>query len=248
MRVAAIYDIHANLPALEAVLFDIRQSDVDHIVVGGDVVLGPMPLETLQLLLGLDIPVQFVRGNCDRDVLSVMADGDGASVPGRVREIVRWVGRQLYPEHERVMAGWPTSLRIDVPRVGRVLFCHATPRSDNEIFTRLTDVERLLPAFENVQADVVVCGHTHMQFERTVGTTQVVNAGSVGMPFGEPGADWLILGPSVQLRHTSYDTADAAERIRGTQYPDAADFARGHVLNPPAEATMLETFRGVELK
>ena len=99
-----------------------------------------------------------------------------------------------------------------------MFFCHATPRNENECFTRLTPEDRLTPLFDPLNVAVAVCGHTHMQFDRMVGKTRVVNAGSVGMPFGEPGADWLLLGPDVQLRHTSYDLADAAARIRRTEY------------------------------
>jgi diadenosine tetraphosphatase ApaH/serine/threonine PP2A family protein phosphatase len=94
----------------------------------------------------------------------------------------------------------------------------------------------------------VVCGHTHMQFDRTVGTVRVVNAGSVGMPFGEPGADWLLLGPDVQLRHTHYDLAKAAEQIRDTDYPQAQDFASSNVLQPPSETKILDLFTRAELR
>jgi hypothetical protein len=95
---------------------------------------------------------------------------------------------------------------------------------------------------------MVVCGHTHMQFDRMVGSTRVVNAGSVGMPFGEPGADWLLLGPRVDLRHTSYDLGRAAERIRRTEYPQAEEFASQYVLKPPSEQQMLEVFAQAELR
>jgi len=190
MRVAAIYDIHGNLPALEAVLAEIRRVGVDRIVVGGDVVPGPMPGETIARLLELDIPVHCIQGNGEREVL----------------------------------------------------FCHATPRSDSEIFTRLTPEDRLVPAFAGLDVAVVVCGHTHMQHDRTIGGIRVVNAGSVGMPFGEPGADWLLLGPGVELRHTLYDLAAAAERIRGTEYPQAEEFAAHNVLRPPSEEEMLQRF------
>ena len=61
MRVAALYDIHGNLPALEAVLQDIRHAAVDQVVVGGDVLPGPMQRETLTSLLDLDVPVQFIK-------------------------------------------------------------------------------------------------------------------------------------------------------------------------------------------
>jgi hypothetical protein len=106
----------------------------------------------------------------------------------------------------------------------------------------LTPNHRLLPLFEKLNAAVVVCGHTHMQFDRRIAHTRVVNAGSVGMPFGEPGADWLLLGPDIQFRHTPYDLAHAAERVRSTDYPQAQDFAARNILNPPTEQEMLEIF------
>ena len=248
MRVAAIYDIHANLPALEAVLQDIRQAEVDHVVVGGDVLPGPMPRETLACLAGLDMPVQFIRGNGDRVVLAQMAGAESSEVPEQFREIVRWGARQLHPEDERLLASWPQTLRVDIRGLGEVLFCHATPRNDNEIFTRLTSEDRLLPVFEGLNVPVVVCGHTHMQFDRTIGGIRVVNAGSVGMPFGDPGAYWLLLGPDVQLRKTPYDLAKAAERIRETKYPQAQDFAARNVLQPPSERETLEAFTRAELR
>jgi predicted phosphodiesterase len=242
MRVAAIYDIHGNLPALEAVLQEIRQAEVDQIVVGGDVVPGPMQLESLRFLLDLEIPVRFIQGNGEREVLAQRAGVETAAIPERFREVMRWAARQLDPEHERLLAGWPATLRVEIPGLGEVLFCHATPRSDSEIFTRLAPEDRLLPIFEGVNASIVVCGHTHMQFARTIGKVRVVNAGSVGMPYGEPGACWLLLGPGVQLRRTAYDLTKAAERIRATGYPQAQDFAANHVLRPPSEETILELF------
>ena len=248
MRVAAIYDIHGNLAALEAVLQDIRQAEVDHVVVGGDVILGPMPRETLTCLLDLDIPVQFIQGNCDREVLAQMAGTDTGTVPEQFREVVRWVAQQLHPEYEQLLASWPKTLRVEIRGLGEVLFCHATPRSDTEIFTRLTSEDRLLPVFEGLDVPVVVCGHTHMQFDRMIGRIRVVNAGSVGMPFGEPGAYWLLLGPNIQLRHKLYDLEKAADRIRNTQYPQAQEFAAGNVLRPLSEEKSLEAFSRVELK
>jgi putative phosphoesterase len=248
MRVAAIYDIHGNLPALEAVLLDIRQAHVDRVVVGGDVLPGPMPRETLSRLLTLDIPVQFITGNGDRVVREQMAGRESSEVPEQFREVIRWNAQQLLPEDEPMLAGWPKTVRMPIEGLGEVLFCHATPRNDIEIFTRLTSDERLLPVFEGLDVPLVVCGHTHMQFDRTIGRTRVVNAGSVGMPFQEPGAYWLLLGPGVQLRRTSYDLAGAAERIRATRYPQAEEFAARNVLQPPSEASILEMFSKAELK
>jgi putative phosphoesterase len=248
MRVAALYDIHGNLPALEAVLHDVREAEADHVVVGGDVVPGPMPRETIACLLDLDIPVQFIQGNGDREVLARMRGTETDTVPEQFREVVRWTAQQLHPEYEQLLASWPKTLRVQVRGLGEVLFCHATPRSDTEIFTRLTPDDRLLPVFEGLNVPLVVCGHTHMQFDRTIGETRVVNAGSVGMPFGEPRAGWLLLAPDVQLRHTVYDLAKAADRIRDTRYPQAHDFAARNVLQPPSEAEILEAFARAELK
>lgn len=239
---AALYDIHGNLPALEAVLQDIRQEKVDLIVVGGDVLPGPMPSETIACLMGLDIPLPFISGNGDRVVLAQIAGRDISEVPEQFRDVIRWNAQQLHPEEEQLLARWPKTLRLQISGLGEVLFCHATPRSDTEIFTRLTTEESLLSVFAGVTSAVVVCGHTHMQFDRRVGKIRVVNAGSVGMPFGEPGADWLSLGPDIQLRHTSYDLAKAAERIRRTNYPDAENLAQNHVLHPPSQQKMLEAF------
>jgi len=248
MRVAAIYDIHGNLPALEAVLEDIRQAEVDQLVVGGDVVPGPMAREALMCLLDLDIPVQFIHGNGDRAVLERMAGTDTDTVPEQFREVLRYSAQQLNPEHERLLASWPKTLRVEIPRLGAVLFCHATPRNDTEIFTRLTPEGCLLPAFAGINVPVVICGHTHMQFDRMIGSIRVVNAGSVGMPYGEPGAFWLLLGPDIQLRRTPYDLTKAAERIRETNYPQAQEFAACNVLQPPSEEKMLERFTRVELR
>jgi putative phosphoesterase len=248
MRVAAIYDIHGNLPALEAVLQDIRQAGVDHIVVGGDVLPGPMPCETLGRLENLDTPVQFIQGNGEAAVLAQMAGKDTDAVPEQAREAVRWVAQQLDSEHERFLNSWPKTLRVEVPGLGKVLFCHATPRNNTEIFTRFTPEGRLLPIFEGLNVPVVICGHTHMQFDRTIGATRVVNAGSVGMPFGESGAYWVLLGPDIQLRRTAYNLTDAAAQIRETNYPQAQNLADHNILEPPSEEEMLKVFTRAELK
>lgn len=248
MRVAAIYDIHGNLPALEAVLKEIRGAEVNQIIVGGDVVPGPMPRETIACLLGVKPPVQFIYGNGEIAVLDEIA-GRPAAVPEQVRPIIQWTAKELSSDERELLAGWPKTQQFEIPGLGSVLFCHGTPRDENEIFTRRTSEERLAPIFQKVSASVVVCGHTHMQFDRTVGGVRVINAGSVGMPFGKAGADWLLLDDAVELRHTDYDLAAAAERIRRTNYIQAEEFAEHYVLNPPAEEQMLDLFeRAVKAK
>jgi putative phosphoesterase len=247
MRVAAIYDIHGNLPALEAVLQEIRQEKVDHIVVGGDVLPGPMPRESLERLRNLDALAHFIYGNGEVAVLQQMAGNEPSAVPQAFRPIIPWTAQQLHPDHQQWLSTWPKTATLEIGDLGSVLFCHATPQNENDIFTRLTPDDRLLPLFEELVATVVVCGHTHMQFDRKIGRTRIVNAGSVGMPFGKPGAHWLLLGPNIQFRHTTYDLANAAERIRSTAYPQAHDFAARNILNPPTEQEMLEIFTRVEI-
>ncbi|MEN3370459.1 MAG: hypothetical protein V7609_2602 [Verrucomicrobiota bacterium] len=247
MRVAALYDIHGNLPALEAVVDVILQGEVDLVVVGGDVVPGPMPIETLRCLLSLPIPVQFIQGNGEAAVLAEIAGRDSI-VPEQFRDVIRHSAQQVQQEYGQLLSSWPKTLRAEIVGLGEVLFCHATSRSDTEVFTRSTPEDALLSIFSEARAPLVVCGHTHMQFDRMIGDIRVVNAGSVGMPFGEPGAYWLLLGPNVQLRQTSYDLEKAAERIRATTYPQAQEFAARNVLQPPTEREMLEAFSKVELK
>jgi predicted phosphodiesterase len=252
VRVAVLNDVHANMPALESVLEEVRQAQVDLIVFGGDVIPGPMVRETLSRVLHLDIPTQFLHGNGELAVLAQIEAPDPSAVtywgttsgfvlPEPLREIPRWTARQVQPDYTRVLASWPRTVRQEIPGLGDVLFCHGTPHSETDAFTRLTPEDVLLPVFEGLGVSLVVCGHTHMQFDRMIGSTRVVNAGSVGMPFGRTGADWLLLGPDVELRNTSYDLATAAERIRATEYPQAESLANS-IREPPSEEEILAQF------
>lgn len=241
MKIAALYDIHGNLPALDAVLAEARALVVDEIVIGGDVVPGPMPRECLERLRGLDLPVRYIRGNGEREVLLRM-HGEPSAVPPQFDPPLRWTAEQLDRPQEEFMAEWPSILRV-----GDVLFCHATPRSDTDIFTRATPDDQLLPILEMSEADVIVCGHTHMQFDRVVGRKRVVNAGSVGMPFDRTGAHWLLVDGGIELRTTVYDLDAAAEAIRMTSFPGAAEFAANYILSVPGEARMLDAYSRVKL-
>jgi len=248
MRVGVLNDIHGNLPALEAVLAEIARIGVDRIVVGGDVVPGPTPHLVLERLLAFGVPVDFIYGNGEVAVLEQLAGKAPALVPEAYRPTIRWSTDQLDATQRESLARWPMTLRLYVPSLGDVLFCHATPRNENEIFTPQTSEDLLIPIFEPAHAAVVVCGHTHMQFDRRVGETRVVNAGSVGMPFGLAGADWLLLGPDVELRHTDYDLEAAAEQVRRSGYPAAEEFATNFILNPPSTSEMIALFATQELK
>ncbi|MFL5944528.1 MAG: metallophosphoesterase family protein [Gaiellaceae bacterium] len=196
MRVAALYDIHGNLPALDAVLAEV---DADMTVIGGDFVMGPWPAETLERLRSLEGDVRFLRGNADREVVQ---DEPGLA-PRALTEFVR---TRLSDEALDFLRSLPLTVSV-----GRVLFCHATPRSDEEIFTRDSPDDRWAATLAGVDADVVVCGHTHVQFDRRIGDVRLVNAGSVGMPYeNEPGAYWAVVDADVELRRTAYEPGDVS--------------------------------------
>jgi putative phosphoesterase len=224
MRVAVLCDIHGNLPALEAVLAEVEREGPDGVVCGGDVVGGPFSAEVFDRLAVLP-DVRYVRGNADRLVLDGVAEHD-----------VDWsVERdRLGPERLAKMANWPLTLGIEVAGVGRVLVCHAVPEADEPIFTRVTPDDEVTELFAGVDAEVAVCGHTHVQFDRRLPNgLRIVNAGSVGMPYqGRRGAFWALLGPDVELRHTEYDVEAAAAAIRGIGGANNERQA-GWLLEPP---------------
>jgi predicted phosphodiesterase len=226
MRVAALYDIHGNLPALEAVLNEIELEPPDLIVVGGDIAApGPMPRETLERLMDLGDRARFIRGNTDRELVteydrtSMLRQDVGEHDIWRRR--AEWAAGLITEAQRDFLASLPATLAIHVDGLGETLFCHGSPRGDEDVVTQLTSRRRLGEILAGVKENVVVCGHTHVQFDRTYEGKRVVNAGSVGMHReGRPGAYWLLLGPGVELRRTRYDLAGAARRIRATGYPD----------------------------
>ena len=191
--VAALYDIHGNLAALEAVLAEVPADAT--IVVGGDVSsVGEEPSECLERLRGLGDRVLWVRGNSDRE----LTPGEEGLAPAEVVDEAR---SKLTAEQVAFLHGLPPT-----QRVGDVLYCHASPRNDVDIFTERTPEEHIRFLFEGLDAAVVVCGHTHTQFERQVGAVRVINAGSVGLPYeDEPGAYWLL---DLVHRRTPYEGAE----------------------------------------
>ncbi|MGH3037646.1 MAG: metallophosphoesterase family protein, partial [Gaiellaceae bacterium] len=238
-RVAALYDVHGNLPALEAVLAEVERSGADLVVVGGDVAIGPMPRECLARLRALGDRALFVRGNGDREIASVPDDEDDDLWAARTR----WSAVQLDERELEFLAGLPATQSLRVRGLGRVLFCHGSPRHDEEIVTALTTDERLAPMLRGVEERTVVCGHTHVQFDRVVDDTRVVNAGSVGMPYEmRPGAYWALLDGEVELRRTGYDLETAAAAVRASGFPGADELADENVLATPGPTEASEHF------
>jgi predicted phosphodiesterase len=239
VRVAALYDVHGNLPALEATLEDVERAGADLILVGGDVAIGPMPREALDRLLALGDRAVYVRGNGEREIAEPPAAGE----LDLWQERTRWSAEQLDREQLGFLAGLPDTASLEIDGLGATLFCHGSPRSDEEILTAISSEARVAAAVEGVAEGVVVCGHTHVQFDRVVAGIRLVNAGSVGMPYEErPGAYWALLGPGVELRRTEYDLETAAAAIRATGFPDADGHARENVLAVPGPAEATEHF------
>jgi putative phosphoesterase len=214
VRVAALYDIHGNLPALEAVL---PEADADLLVLGGDVVGGSFPAETIERLRGLGGQVRWLRGNAERELVELPPPREAGPPPGELERL----RAALTDEQADFLYGLPERVELDVDGLGHVLFCHATPHDDLDIVTPLTPAARLERILDGVDADVVVAGHTHIQEDRSVGGIRWVNAGSVGMPYEDaPGAYWALLGPGVELRCTEYAESEPplASRREAAEY------------------------------
>ncbi|MEM7739107.1 MAG: metallophosphoesterase family protein [Deinococcota bacterium] len=237
MRLATLYDIHGNLPALEAVLADIEHHQPDALVLGGDVLSGPLPVATLEALTSLDLPLHWIMGNGDTDIVSQVKTGSSKGLSAKGDADAAWVANKLSAQQQDFVATWQDSLTLPVNGLGEVLFCHAIPTSNTFVFTVNTSEVKLEPIFANLPVNTIICGHTHMQFDRVIAGKRVVNSGSIGMSFVKPGAHWLLLDGDVQLMHTEYDVNAAATRIRASDYPDAEAFVSGNVLSvPPTEA------------
>ncbi|OEU89280.1 phosphoesterase [Streptomyces abyssalis] len=232
-RVAVLSDIHGVLPALEAVLAEPDVRAADAVVLAGDLLAGPQPVETLGLLRDLGDRAVWISGNADRELVE-LARGDAGRPGAGPLPMDAWAARQLGTADIGFLAGLPPTARLEVAGLGPVLFCHATPRDDAEVVLVDSRPARWAEVLADVDADVraVVCGHTHMPFVRLTHGLLVVNPGSVGMPYGRPGAHWALLGPgdSMTLRRTVYDYAAACARIAAeSAFEGAAEWAEEYV-------------------
>jgi predicted phosphodiesterase len=244
-RVAVLADIHGNLPALEPVLQAAEAAGAEAFVLLGDIALGPLPSQTLDLLDGLGDRAIWVHGNCERELITAF---DGAEIPGPNGESAAATAALIGRRHRDLIDGLPLTVTLDIAGLGRVLCCHATPRRDDEMILVDSPPERWEAVLAGAAERTVVCGHTHMQFDRLAAGHRVVNPGSVGMPYGSPGACWALLGPDVVLRQTEYDTAPAAERIARSGYREAREWAEAYVLQHYSETEALAAFTEIARK
>jgi predicted phosphodiesterase len=243
VRVAALYDVHGNLPALEAVLAEVERDGPDAIVFGGDIIAGPMPRQTLERVRSLG-QAHLIRGNADRIALEFRS---GLRREGR--GLGDWVGEQLTDEEAEFLGSLPLTVTLDVDGLGPTCFCHATPRDDEEVFTERDPDDVVADMLAGTEETTVVCGHTHMQADRRVGRWRVVNTGSVGFVHDSLAAHWALLGPDVELRRTEYDREDAARLLResaGSRSGESSVIE--DLLRPPPREEVLDFFQQLAAK
>lgn len=248
MKIAAIYDVHGNLPALQAVLGEIKGLGIDLLIAGGDIIAGPMPNEVLAELkrFNQQVETRYIYGNGESEALRALAGEEIGGFSPAADESARWVASTLRAEHIEFLKTWENTVTLDHPILGKTIFCHATPHNNVDVFTKASKPERISTLFATVSADLVVCGHTHMQVTHTLGHLKIINAGSVGMPFGATGAYWLMLDDQVDLKHTAYDLNGAAEVIKASSSPSRESFAAGNVLTAPSEEDALALLASLE--
>lgn len=229
-RVAVLSDVHANMPALDAVLAQVAACGVDLVVFNGDLLWGVEPELAAAAVRGLGDRALCVRGNGERFALGLAT---GEREPRNARDV--WISSRHTAPVAELVAAMPFSVRVEVLGLGAVRFCHGSPRSDHEVVTPATPPERFAELSAAVDEPTLVTGHTHMQFDRAVAGRRSVNPGSVGLPFhhGGPGvAYWALLGPDVELRQTPYDPAESIARAERAGDPGAGTYA-SLLLTPP---------------
>jgi putative phosphoesterase len=234
-RVAVLGDVHGNVLALEAVLTELREEDVDLVVWTGDLSWGGEPTATLDVVRAVEQPSVFVRGNAERALVE-LRDGSREAVSEREQ----WMLDNHTSEDLELAATFEHAHSVDIDRLGPTYVTHGSPRSDEELLTAETPQARIAAATEGISERVLVTGHTHSQYNRDVAGLQALNPGSVGLPYEHrPGAYWALLGPDVELRRTEYDVAAAAERLHASGFPDSQPLVES-LLQPPTPAEMIK--------
>jgi len=227
MKVALIGDVHANLPALEAVLAHAREQNVEAIWNVGDFVgYGPFPDEVVQLLRQQD--VLSIVGNYDLKVLKFKEKKDKwrKSKPYEKYLAFKWAYEQLSKKNRKYLRFLTQEIRMRV-KGWHILLTHGSPASNEEHLTPDTPDDRLRELAQMAQADVIICGHSHQPFVRQVDGIWFINTGSVGRPDdGDPRACYAILeitreNLAVQHYRIAYDVARAVAAIQEYDLPPA---------------------------
>ena len=238
MKVLALYDIHGNVEALDAVLADSSAAAPDAIVVGGDAVPGPFARAVLDRLDALGCSLYYIRGNGERETAEAAAATSPPAEDDLAGVTAALTASELGAERARALGGLPLIVKLD-----GALYCHATPRADDEMVTRASTPARFAEVLAGVDARVVIAGHTHQQNDRKVGTVHFVNAGSVGLPYeGDGAARWVwVVDGTPELRSTAYDAKAAGTRMLAAGWPDERS-VRGALVDPVAPSVVTELF------
>ena len=175
--------MQGNAFALEAVLHQVLAEQPDHIVCLGDVATGPAPVAALEMLHRHNC--LCVRGNMDDVVLNVpVSNPPEDDTAKRYTEIDRWCNDQLSQSDADTIASWPLNIFLDLSDNVRCLFCHGSPRSNEDVIEAVTPDVRLSELLAGFEAQLVFTGHMHNPMLRPFHETLIVNPGSVGLPFG----------------------------------------------------------------
>ena len=233
MRVAALYDIHGNDTALAAVLAEIESLGVDLIVVGGDVAGGPFPRQAVDAVQALGDRAITIRGNGERELVEArlrLDDGTARIDPDDVwSSRTHWAAGVLDQARLDWMAALPPLASAEVDGLGDVLFCHASPRNDEEIVTPLSPASRIAPMLAGVSQSTVVLGHTHVQFDREVGGTPARQRGQRRPAL--PGQGGRVLGPARPRRRAAQHALRRDGDLRPhprERHPRSRGVRRGH--------------------
>lgn len=226
MKVALLGDVHANLPALEAVLSHARQHSVKEIWNVGDFVgYGAYPNEVIKLLR--KVGAKSIVGNYDLKVLNFPNKKAKWRKSKKAEKYIafKWANKKLNTSNRRYLSGLPGELRMEVG--GRfILLTHGTPLSNEEPLTLDTPVERLDELARIAQADIIVCGHSHQPFVLQIDATWFINTGSVGRPGdGDPRACYAVMDidqDELKVCHyrVEYDVSRAAAAVRKQGLPE----------------------------
>lgn len=223
-RLAVLSDIHGNLPALEAVISDLRGFEVDHVIVPGDVIsFGPCPRQAAEIVIEKRWSV--IRGNNE----FFLVDYKTSRAPDEWNDPIQfaptaWLDKQIDQRLKTMIGSWPDRLTLRFRDAPPMEVCHGTPDSPwDSIYWTMTD-EEISKKITDLEANYVVCGHTHLPMDRQVGRWRIFNPGSVGVPLdGVFSASYMILdgneqGWTATFRRVPFDYSAVFEMFETSGY------------------------------
>jgi putative phosphoesterase len=236
MLIALLSDIHGNLPALKAAVVEAKTRGAKQIICAGDIVgYGPFPNEVCEYLKTNEI--KSISGNYDIKVLDVIKQGKSAveSLQKKKRELVIWTAKHLGKTAQRFLQDLPASLEEELPGGHKLLVVHGSPVSnDDNIYPSITP-KGLETKLKNARPDILVCGHTHIPFVKTISGILVVNCGSTGLSVdGDPRPSYAIISIDEKsarghIVRFEYNIEEIIKALKNTSLPKTLqkDFMEG---------------------